>query len=136
MYCYWQRLESPIGPVYLAATDEGLVYCGTPRETEGRLQDWVEKYLPEYELLEATNSILDEAMAQLTAYFKGESPRLDVPLKLVGTPFRVKVWQALTTIPFGETRTYGQIAAQVGNPKGPRAVGQANHHNPVSFFVP
>ena len=61
---------------------------------------------------------------------------LNVPLNLIGTSFRKKVWEALETIPYGETRTYGQIASQIGNPKGPRAVGQANHHNPISYFVP
>lgn len=136
MICYWEKLQSPIGLVYLAATEEGLVYCGTPREVDSRLFDWVEKNLPGYSCQEGGNEYTATAKEQLTAYFSGQSRVLDVPLHLVGTPFRQSVWQALTTIPYGETRTYGQIAQQVGCPKGPRAVGQANNKNPVSYFVP
>lgn len=136
MKCYWNTLDSPIGPIYLAVIDEGLVYCGTPRETEKRLEDWVAKYLPGYSLEQGNHPLLEQAKEQLSSYFAGNNKVLDMPLKLIGTPFRIKVWQALTTIAYGETRTYGQVAAQVGRPKGPRAVGQANHHNPISFYVP
>lgn len=136
MICYWDTLDSPIGSVYLAATQTGLVYCGTPRETEQRLLDWAAKNLPNYTCQQGSNAFIDQAKEQLTAYFAGESKELSVPLQLIGTPFQVGVWQALATIPYGETRTYGQIAKQVGRPKGPRAIGQANNRNPVSFFVP
>ena len=106
----------------------------------GRNAFWLAKYLlghiPDCALKQGSNPILNTAKQQLMAYFTGESKVLDVPLKLIGTTFRKSVWQALRTIPYGETRTYGQIAAQVGRPQGPRAVGQANHHNPISFFVP
>ena len=135
MICYWDKFESPIGWIHLAATDEGLVYCASPRENGSEMHDWLMKYLPDCILQEASNDILNTSKIQLKAYFSGESKTLDVPLKLVGTPFRKKVWEALQTIPYGETRTYGQIASQIGNPKGPRAVGQANHHNPISYFV-
>jgi methylated-DNA-[protein]-cysteine S-methyltransferase len=100
------------------------------------MHDWLGKYLPDYILKEGSNDILNTAKVQLNAYFSKESELLDVPLKLIGTSFRIKVWEALKTIPYGETRTYGQIAKQIGNPKASRAVGQANHHNPVSYFVP
>ncbi len=136
MICYWDKLASPIGPVYLAAIESGLVYCGTPQETEARLKAWVKKYLPNCSCLQGCNEHIAAAKQQLTAYFAGESRVLDVPLHLRGTPFQIRVWQALTTIPYGETRTYGQIAQQIGCPKGPRAVGQANNKNPISFFVP
>lgn len=136
MICYWDKLESPIGPVHLAATDEGLVYCASAREDEREMHTWISKYMPDYTLQEGSNAILDSAKEQLKAYFSGKSKLLDVPLKLIGTDFRKTVWEALCTIPYGETRTYGQIANQIGKPKGPRAVGQANHHNPISFFVP
>ena len=136
MICYWDKIDSPIGPIHLAATDEGLVYCASARQNGSDMDDWLVKYLPDYKLEEASNEILDTSKSQLKAYFLGESQVLNVPLNLIGTEFRVKVWKALQTIPYGETRSYGQIASQIGNPKGPRAVGQANHHNPISYFVP
>ena len=136
MICYWDKLDSPIGWIHLAATDEALVYCASARQNATDMNDWLVKYMPEYTLEEGRNDILDAAKVQLKSYFQGESQILNVPLNLIGTPFRKKVWKALRTIPYGQTRTYGQIACQIGNPKGPRAVGQANHHNPISYFVP
>lgn len=136
MICYWDKLDSPIGRIYLAATDKGLVYCASVRQDDSEMHDWLAKYLPDYVLQEGSNDILDTAKIQLKAYFLGESNILNVPLTLIGTLFRKTVWGALQTIPYGETRTYGQIASQIGKPKGPRAVGQANHHNPISYFIP
>lgn len=136
MVCYLDQMDSPIGLIYLAAIDEGLVYCATSRKDGKEVGAWLDRNLPDYAVRMGSNPILKEAKAQLTTYFNGTNRVLDVPLKLIGTPFRQKVWQALITIPYGETRTYGQIAAQIGRPKGPRAVGQANHHNPISYFVP
>lgn len=136
MICYWDKLDSPIGLIHLAATDEGLVYCASARQNGSDMHDWLVKYMPDCTLQEGSNDILSTAKEQLKAYFFGENRILDVPLKLIGTSFRIRVWEALQTIPYGETRTYGQIASQIGKPKGPRAVGQANHHNPISYFVP
>lgn len=136
MICYYDKLDSPIGLIDLAATDEGLVYCASPRENGREIHTWLAKYLPDHTLKEGSNTILNTAKEQLKAYFSGESRVLDVPLQLIGTEFRKTVWQALCTIPYGETRTYGEIAAQIGNPKASRAVGQANHNNPISYFVP
>lgn len=136
MNCYWDKFNSPIGDIYIAAVDEGLVYCGNPREDGSTVFSWLNKYLPEYKLINDRNDIINSAISQLELYFAGKSKVLDMPLILIGTDFRKKVWQALQTIPYGETKTYGEIAKQVGNPKGPRAVGQANHHNPISYFVP
>lgn len=136
MNCYLDKLDSPIGLIDLAAIDEGLVYCGSHRIKGPNMETWLNKYLPEFELKKEENHIIKMAKHQLREYFAGKSEILDVPLYLVGTDFRKKVWKALRTIPYGQTRTYGQIAKQIGNPKGPRAVGQANHNNPISYFVP
>lgn len=136
MICYYDTLESPIGTIYLAATEEGLVYCSTPKEAEERLLDWVAKHLPGYVCQRGANPFIVEAKEQLMDYFAGRRSELNVPLKLIGTPFQQRVWQALTTIPYGQTRTYGEIAKQVGCPQGPRAVGQANNRNPIALFVP
>ena len=136
MICYWDKLDSPIGLIYLASTDEGLVYCSNSRQSGSDMYDWIDKHIPDCRLEEGTNEILDDAKKQLKSYFLGESKILDVPLILIGTPFRKTVWEALQTIPYGETRTYGQIASQIGKPKAARAVGQANNKNPISYFVP
>lgn len=73
---------------------------------------------------------------QLMEYFDGKRKVFDLPLYIEGTPFQQKVWNALRQIPYGETRSYGEIAAQVGNPKACRAVGGANHHNPIMIVIP
>jgi methylated-DNA-[protein]-cysteine S-methyltransferase len=73
---------------------------------------------------------------QLNEYFEGRRTTFDLALDLVGTPFQKSVWSALLRIPFGETRTYGEIAAQLGNPKAVRAVGAANGRNPLSIITP
>lgn len=136
MTCYWDKIDSLIGTVYLAATDEGLIYCSTPNGQGEELQNWVGKHLQSYTLQKGTNNIIELAKQQLQDYFGGKSKVLDVPLKFMGTPFQNKAWKALTTIPYGETRTYGQIAMQIGCPKGPRAVGMANNRNSIALFVP
>lgn len=133
---YWDVMDSPLGAIHLAATDEGLVYCASAREKGDDMFLWLEKYLPQEKRLQGQNAVLEEAVFQLQKYFSGESQKLDVPLKLIGTEFRQRVWEALQTIPYGQTRTYGEVARKIGRPQGPRAVGQANHHNPISYFVP
>lgn len=83
-----------------------------------------------------TSPLLEQAMAQLDEYLEGKRKEFTLPLAPSGTPFQQKVWQALTTIPYGQTRTYGEIAAQIGNAKACRAVGLANNRNPISVFIP
>ncbi|MFF0434230.1 methylated-DNA--[protein]-cysteine S-methyltransferase [Streptomyces sp. NPDC004327] len=77
-----------------------------------------------------------EAVRQLDAYFAGELTVFELPLKLIGTPFQLRVWERLRLIPYGETRTYGELADALGNPAASRAVGLANGKNPVSIIVP
>ena len=80
--------------------------------------------------------LLTEAARQLAAYFAGTLRDFDLPLRFTGTPFRMQCWQALMTIPYGETISYGEQARRIGSPKAVRAVGGANHHNPISIVVP
>lgn len=91
--------------------------------------------LPEGSIVKETPRI-KKAMTQLAEYFSGKRRSFDVPLALYGTNFQKSVWQALLTIPYGETRTYKQIALAIGKPKASRAVGMANHKNPVPLLVP
>jgi methylated-DNA-[protein]-cysteine S-methyltransferase len=80
--------------------------------------------------------LIKKAAEQIREYLEGKRVKFDLPLMLQGTDFQVSVWKALQTIPAGETRSYGEIAAQIGKPKACRAVGMANHNNPVAIVVP
>lgn len=80
--------------------------------------------------------LTEEAFKQLEEFFKKERKTFDLPLKIKGTPFQEKVWRALIEIPYGEMRTYGEIAEKIGCPKGARAVGSAVHNNPLWIVVP
>ncbi len=88
------------------------------------------------EHIDSPTPLLLEASTQLMDYFQGNRTSFDLPLTPGGTPFQQSVWNALCTIPYGETKSYGQIAAQIGNPKGARAVGMANNKNPLPIFIP
>lgn len=80
--------------------------------------------------------LLDAAEAQLREYFAGTRRTFDLPLAPRGTAFQQRVWAALRAIPYGETRTYGELAAAIGSPSASRAVGMANHHNPIPIVIP
>ena len=86
-------------------------------------------------LLKST-PVLEMAAGQLKEYFRGERRVFTVPLHPRGTPFQLRCWQALLQIPYGETRTYGQQAAMIGQPKACRAVGMGNHRNPLPILIP
>lgn len=81
-------------------------------------------------------ALLKKAAAQLAEYFTGARETFDLPLKPEGTPFQQSVWRALLAIPYGETRSYKDIAAAIGNPRACRAVGLANGRNPLAVFIP
>ncbi len=91
---------------------------------------------PPAEAVESAAPVLRQATEQLEAYLDGKRRNFSLPLAPQGTPFQKEVWQALSQIPYGETRTYGEIAAQLGRPKACRAVGAANHVNPLPIFIP
>ena len=80
--------------------------------------------------------LLRKCVAELKMYFEGMLKEFTIPLKLIGTDFRKKCWEALRTIPYGETISYKELAIKIGNPKACRAVGGANHHNPIVIIVP
>ena len=80
--------------------------------------------------------LLTDAARQIGEYLRGERRDFDVPIRLEGTDFQLLVWNALRTIPYGETRTYAEVAAQIGRPRAVRAVGGANHRNPLPLIVP
>ena len=89
-----------------------------------------------YEGIEHETALIKEANRQLSEYLKGERQMFDLPLNPRGTDFQKRVWRALCDIPYGETRSYKQIAEAIGNPKAVRAVGMANNRNPITIVVP
>lgn len=82
------------------------------------------------------SELLEEACRQLDEYFRGQRKSFNLPIACTGTPFQEKVWKELRNIPYGETRSYEDIAIEVGSPKAVRAVGQANHRNPILLIIP
>jgi len=93
-------------------------------------------YLKHHPEVEQNPKLCQEAISQLDAYFKGERLNFELPLALEGTEFRKQVWEALMQIPYGETRSYGEIAKSIGNPKAVRAVGSANKANVLPLIIP
>jgi methylated-DNA-[protein]-cysteine S-methyltransferase len=87
-------------------------------------------------LKKAETPLIQKAAAQIKEYFEGKRKQFKLPLVMHGTEFQMAVWQALQNIPYGETRSYKEIAANIGRPKAVRAVGMANNRNPISIIVP
>ncbi|WP_055601108.1 methylated-DNA--[protein]-cysteine S-methyltransferase [Streptomyces aureus] len=120
-------VDSPYDPLTLVAVDGVL----------SRVHMTGQRHRPPEETFgEPDPRPFGEAIHQLDAYFAGELTEFDLPLNLIGTPFQLRVWEGLRRIPYGETRTYGELAGELGNPGASRAVGLANGKNPVSIIVP
>ncbi|MXZ32141.1 MAG: methylated-DNA--[protein]-cysteine S-methyltransferase [Gammaproteobacteria bacterium] len=127
MATYYIYTDSPIGSLLLAGDGDNLHTLGFPGGKMQRRHEpgWIEDAAP-----------FAQAIEQLRAYFAGELERFDLPLAPAGTEFQRKVWAALQDIPYGETRSYGELARQVGNGKASRAVGAANGRNPIPVIIP
>lgn len=122
----FRTMDSPVGMLTLAGRDGRLMHLRMTDQT----------YEPSREGWEHDPTAFPEAAEQLEAYFAGDLTTFDLDLDMVGTAFQRRVWEALTTIPYGETRSYGEIARQIDTPGASRAVGLANGHNPISIIVP
>lgn len=123
---HYLTIDSPIGPLTLAGRDSIL--------TSLRMVD--QTYEPSHADWSLAPGEFGYAVEQLNAYFAGELSDFDIEFDLRGTEFQQRVWKALLTIPYGETRSYGEIAEQIGAPGSARAVGWANGHNPIAIVVP
>lgn len=117
-------VPSPIGPLTLTAEGGALtaIDFGAPASVADGAPP--------------ADPVLPEAARQLEAYFAGELRDFDLPLRPSGTPFQLTVWEALRRIPYGATVSYGELAASIGRPGAARAVGSANHHNPLPIVLP
>jgi methylated-DNA-[protein]-cysteine S-methyltransferase len=125
----FKMMQSPVGKLKLVASGKGLVAILWENDRPHRVR------LSELDANEQ-HPVLVETERQLGQYFAGKRKTFSVPLDIRGTRFQKDVWEALLAIPFGETRSYGQLAKQLGNPRATRAVGAANGRNPVSIIVP
>ena len=127
-YAY-KSISSPVGRLKLVASERGLaaILWENDDPERVRLEPLVE---------DPSDPILIETERQLASYFAGKLKAFDVPLDFKGTDFQRSVWAALLRIPFGETRSYGDIARQIGRPTASRAVGAANGKNPISIIAP
>ena len=119
MQHFRKTISSPIGPLTLECSDMAITAlrfgaCGGPSD----------------------HYLLEDAATQLQEYFAGERREFDLPLSPVGTTFQKSVWNALLSIPFGQTVSYSEIACQISNSKACRAVGMANNRNPLPIFIP
>jgi methylated-DNA-[protein]-cysteine S-methyltransferase len=125
----FKTMESPVGKLTLVASGEGLAGILWENDRPDRVRLTMDTE-------DNRHPVLLEAERQLGEYFGGLRKVFDLTLDLEGTAFQRKVWSALLTIPFGETRSYAQIARQIGSPSAVRAVGAANGKNPVSIVAP
>lgn len=124
---YYEQMPSPIGPLFLVADDDGLreVRFELDRRSHVASDGWVH-----------SPHKLAEVRRQLEEYFAGERMTFELLLKPIGTDFQQSVWQALTTITYAQTASYGQISRQIERPKASRAVGAANGRNPIPIIIP
>ncbi|KQR80971.1 methylated-DNA--[protein]-cysteine S-methyltransferase [Sphingomonas sp. Leaf343] len=121
--------DSPVGTLTLVAAGDWLRAITWPDDPPARVR------LPPM-VARDDHPVLKQAMAQLTEYFGGRRRVFDLPVRPTGTTFQQRVWQELLAIPFGETRSYVEIAGRIGSPMAARAVGAANGRNPISIVIP
>ncbi len=123
----YRTVDSPLGPLTLAGHGSTVSHLRmTDQSHEPDRSEWQP----------AGAGAFADAVDQLEAYFDGRRREFDLDLHLAGTDFQRRVWAALRTIPYGQTRTYGEIARQIGSPGASRAVGLANGRNPIGIIVP
>lgn len=127
--------DSPLGRLLVAATDKGLCFLCLG-ESDAPLIAALRREYPAAQSIERDDAAIADSLEVLMAYLEGEAPHLDLPLDVQATAFQRRVWSELIAIPYGETRTYSEIAELLGLPRGQRAVARACATNPVSLVVP
>ena len=129
MQLVYMYMDSPVGALKLVAHDQALVAVMWDNEDHKRVR--LAELIQDHQ-----HPMLIRVKKQLEQYFAGQRQQFDLPLDFQGTDFQQQVWQTLLTIPYGETRSYKEIAVQIGNEKAVRAVGAANGRNPISIIAP
>ncbi|TSB44804.1 methylated-DNA--[protein]-cysteine S-methyltransferase [Alkalicoccobacillus porphyridii] len=135
--CFVDEMNSPLGSLTIVASEEGVchLHFGSIESVHSTLRARLLKLGMSGEWKQCSET-LSEAKKQLEEYFLGHRLTFDVPIDLTGTLFQKRVWNALTDIQYGETRSYKQIAEMIGAPKAVRAVGGANNRNPIPIIIP
>ena len=129
--------HSPIGILQIREADGKITNLCMHQEDSILLPGINQRQEPDVQRTsEPCSELLQEACRQLDEYFQGKRKNFELPLSYSGTPFQESVWRALQNIPYGETRSYEDIAVKIGNPKAVRAVGQANNRNPILLLIP
>jgi len=134
----YTTISSPIGPLTIASTDQGLCFIafGEGAKAFLALQLWCRKWLQQDDSIFQDDASFTDMIIQFREYFDGKRFEFHLPLDIHGTPFQKAVWDELRKIPYGETRSYKEIAMAIDAPKAVRAIGGANHHNPIPIIVP
>lgn len=131
-----KRIQTPVGDMVLGSITDKICFLEfylpeRYKEMSGKLRKVFDA-----ELIEGTNDVIEQAEKELQEYFAGKRKNFTVPLDLRGTEFELKIWDQLLKIPYGQVCSYSDIAKRIHNPKSVRAVGGANHSNPVAIIVP
>ncbi|MDR4228803.1 methylated-DNA--[protein]-cysteine S-methyltransferase [Bacillus mojavensis] len=132
---YWSLLMIKNWNLYIASTSKGLVFVGSQNKPFEELFEWAKKRFPGSPLVEDDEK-LDPYVVEITQYLEGNRKNFTVPIEYVGTTFQLAVWNALCEIPYGQTRSYSDIANHINKPAAVRAVGAAIGANPALITVP
>lgn len=132
---YWSILEHGQWQLYIAKTEKGLCYIGSPGDSFRDFSAYFQKRFPSA-ALEKSDSLLESYKQDLAAYLNGSQPEFTLPVDVTGTSFQQQVWQALKKIPYGHTCSYSEIAEQIDRPSAVRAVASAIGANPLLITVP
>ena len=132
----WATMKSRVGTIRVAATPRGVCKIALGKETAEDFFGWLERHVGHAPSKPKRNGIVALVLDQIAEYLDGRRRDFDLPLDLRGTEFQRRMWAAVAGIPYGETRTYAEIALAIGQPKTVRAVGAANGANPLPLVVP
>ena len=129
------EFDSPVGPLRVVSSEGGLAYVALPHSSGRGLEGWMRRHAPDGELRQAF-APNQAAVTQILEFLEGKRRRFELALDLRATDFQHAVYAAMLEIPYGETRTYAQLAEAIGRPRSVRAVGAASGANPISLVVP
>lgn len=132
---FWTKLNHATLDLYIAASEKGLCYVGTPGQSFEEFSRAIHKRFPSAELKE-DHEFMERYLKELHEYIEGRSTTFSMPVDIKGTPFQEAIWKALTEIPYGQACSYSDIAEKIGKPAAVRAVGTAIGANPVLITVP
>ncbi|GAB2575573.1 methylated-DNA--[protein]-cysteine S-methyltransferase [Gracilibacillus alcaliphilus] len=132
---YYGKVNQQDWSFYIAVTDKGLCFVGSPNKSINEIKNWLNKNRPDTILIKNEEKT-GQYVQQMKEYLHGQRTVFDLPIDLNGTPFQESVWRELQHIPYGEVISYTDIADKIGHPKAVRAVGAANGANPVMIVVP